>query len=243
GGDPGRHSRQCLDRACGAGTGERGGCLLRRDAHRSHSGAAPAGPGRSGDLLRRHHPGDPVLAPGPERHPGASERRCQRGNLVAWNRSYLDFFQYPDGLIHVGRPVADLVRFNSGRGLCGPGEIEEHVEKRITHMRNGTPHMFQRIMPDGLVVEMRGNPIPGGGFVTSSTDITEYVRSVDALAESKQSLEDRVRERTQTISEMNNELLTEVKRRRETEQELLAAKAEAEAANASKARFLALASH
>src|SRR5690606_16492666 len=113
-------------------------------------------------------------------------------NLVAWNRSYLDFFQYPDGLIHVGRPVADLVRFNAGRGLCGPGEIEEHVEKRITHMRNGTPHMFQRIMPDGRVVEMRGNPIPGGGFVTSFTDITEYVRSVEALAESKQSLEDRV---------------------------------------------------
>src|SRR5690606_35593097 len=38
-------------------------------------------------------------------------------------------------------------------------------------------------------------------------------------------------------------LLTEVQRRRATEQELLAAKAEAEAANASKTRFLALASH
>lgn len=164
-------------------------------------------------------------------------------NLVAWNRAYLELFDYPEGMIHVGRPVADIVRYNAARGLCGPGAVEEHVGKRIAHMRNGNPHVFQRIMPDGRVVEMRGNPLPGGGFVTSFTDITEYVRSVAELAEARDSLEQRVQERTQTITEINQELLGEVARRRQTEQQLLQAKAEAEAANASKTRFLALASH
>ncbi|MDX3774857.1 PAS-domain containing protein [Chromatiaceae bacterium AAb-1] len=163
--------------------------------------------------------------------------------LVAWNRSYLEMFEYPEGMIRVGRPVADIVRLNAERGLCGPGDPEEHVQKRIQHMQKGTAHVFQRVRPDGKVIEMRGNPIPGGGFVTSFTDISDHVQAVQELAEAKQHLEDRVQERTQTISEMNHELLGEVRRRRETEQQLLQAKAEAEAANASKTRFLALASH
>lgn len=163
--------------------------------------------------------------------------------LVAWNRAYLDMFDYPEAMVRVGRPIADIVRFNAERGLCGPGSADEHVEKRIAHMQNGTPHVFQRVRPDGKVIEMRGNPIPGGGFVTSFTDISEHVKAVQALAEAKQHLEDRVVERTHTISEINHELLAEVRRRRETEQQLLQAKAEAEVANASKTRFLALASH
>lgn len=163
--------------------------------------------------------------------------------LVAWNRAYLDLFDYPEGMIQLGKPVADIVRFNAQRGLCGPGTVEEHVEKRIAHMRNGTAHVFQRIMPDGRVVEMRGNPIPGGGFVTTFTDISTYVKTLIELAEARDSLEARVNERTQKVSEMNSELILEIQRRRQTEEQLIAAKAEAEAANASKTRFLALASH
>lgn len=163
--------------------------------------------------------------------------------LVAWNKAYLELFDYPEGMIRIGRPVAEMVRFNAERGLFGSGVAEEQVNKRIAHMQKGTTHVFQRVRPDGSVIEMRGNPIPGGGFVTSFTDITEHVRAVQQLAEAKQHLEQRVQERTQRISEMNQELMQEVHRRSQTEQELLQAKAEAEAANASKTRFLALASH
>jgi signal transduction histidine kinase len=163
--------------------------------------------------------------------------------LVAWNKAYLQMFDYPDGMIRIGRPVADIVRFNAERGLFGEGAPEEHVAKRIAHMQKGTSHVFQRVRPDGKVIEMRGNPIPGGGFVTSFTDITEHVRAVQQLAEAKQHLEQRVQERTQRISEMNQELVEEVARRSATELQLLQAKAEAEVANVSKTRFLALASH
>jgi Na+/proline symporter len=51
--------------------------------------------------------------------------------LVAWNHQYLELFEYPDELIYVGRPIADIIRFNAERGLCGPGDPEEHVEKRL----------------------------------------------------------------------------------------------------------------
>lgn len=163
--------------------------------------------------------------------------------LVAWNKKYLEMFEYPAGMIRVGRAVADIVRFNAERGLCGEGAADEHVAKRISHLQNGTAHVFQRVRPDGSVIEIRGNPIPGGGFVTSFTDITEHVKAVQALAAAKEHLELRVSERTAQISQMNADLLAEVDLRRTTELQLLQAKAEAEAANASKTRFLALASH
>ncbi len=163
--------------------------------------------------------------------------------LVAWNKKYLEMFDYPPGMIRVGRAIADIVRFNAERGLCGAGFADEHVAKRIAHLQKGTAHVFQRVRPDGSVIEIRGNPIPGGGFVTSFTDITDHVKAVQALAAAKEHLEQRVSARTAQISQMNSDLLTEIELRRTTEQQLLQAKAEAESANASKTRFLALASH
>ncbi len=65
--------------------------------------------------------------------------------LVAWNRQYLEMFNYPEGMVRVGRSVADIVRFNAERGLCGDGSAEEHVQKRLQHMQRGTPHVFQRV--------------------------------------------------------------------------------------------------
>ena len=88
--------------------------------------------------------------------------------LVAWNRRYLELFNYPDGLISVGRPIADIIRYNAERGLCGPGEAEVHVARRLHWMRQGRAHTSERLFPNGRVIELIGNPMPGGGFVTVS---------------------------------------------------------------------------
>ncbi|MBD8881680.1 hybrid sensor histidine kinase/response regulator [Rhodanobacter sp. 7MK24] len=149
--------------------------------------------------------------------------------LVAWNRRYLELFGYPDGMVYVGVPVADLIRWNAEHGECGPGEVGGHVAKRIAHLRAGTPHVFQRVRADGSTIEMRGSALPGGGYVTTYTDVTAYKRAEQALIEANETLEQRVDQRTAELSEA------------------LAATAQAqrtaEAANASKTRFLAAASH
>ncbi|RUO80239.1 hybrid sensor histidine kinase/response regulator [Idiomarina tyrosinivorans] len=163
--------------------------------------------------------------------------------LVAWNRRYLDLFDYPEGMVQPGQPIATLIRYNAERGECGPGEIDELVSKRLRYMQMGSPHRFIRRRGDGRVIEMVGNPLPRGGFVTSFTDITEHVETQQALEEANIDLEHRIDVRSQKIREINNELTEEIERRRQVEQQLQKAKAEAEAANASKTRFLALASH
>lgn len=149
--------------------------------------------------------------------------------LVAWNRRYLEIFEYPDGLIHVGRPIADIIRHNAERGLLGPGDVDLHVAKRLYWMRQGTAHTSERTLPNGRVIELIGNPMPGGGFVMSFSDITAYRQAENALKEANESLEQRVAERTQELSALNEQLSE--------------AKARAELANQSKSRFLAAVSH
>lgn len=142
--------------------------------------------------------------------------------LVAWNFQYLKLFDYPTDLVYVGCPIADLIRYNAERGECGPGSIEEHVRKRIHWMKVGSAHEFERIRKDGRVIQMRGNPIQGGGFVTTFADITSF-------RENEAFLEARVQDRTQQLA---NAL---------TEQQL--AREQADRANMSKSRFIAAASH
>lgn len=142
--------------------------------------------------------------------------------LVAWNNQYLVLFDYPKDLVYVGCPIADLIRYNAERGECGPGSIEEHVRKRIHWMKVGSAHEFERIRKDGRVIQMRGNPIEGGGFVTTFADIT-------AFRENEAVLEARVQDRTQQLADAL------------TEQQL--AREQADKANMSKSRFIAAASH
>ncbi|MFW0758428.1 NahK/ErcS family hybrid sensor histidine kinase/response regulator [Pseudomonas sp. H11T01] len=149
--------------------------------------------------------------------------------LVAWNRRYLELFNYPDGLIRIGRPIADIIRYNAERGLCGPGEAEVHVARRLHWMRQGRAHTSERLFPNGRVIELIGNPMPGGGFVMSFTDITAFREAEQALTEANEGLEQRVTARTHELSQLNV-ALTE-------------AKGTAESANQSKTRFLAAVSH
>ncbi|MBD1586511.1 hybrid sensor histidine kinase/response regulator [Pseudomonas typographi] len=153
----------------------------------------------------------------------------QNLHLVAWNRRYLELFNYPDGLIAVGRPIADIIRFNAERGFCGPGEAQVHVARRLHWMRQGRAHTSERVFPNGQVIELVGNPMPGGGFVMSFTDISAFREAERALKNANESLEQRVAERTHELRALN--------------QALSEAKGTAEAANRSKSRFLAAVGH
>jgi len=147
--------------------------------------------------------------------------------VVAWNRRYAELFFYPPGLLKVGRPVEELARYSIGAGMIGaeardPERLEAAVQRRLAHMRAGTGHLSERRFPDGSVVEIRGNPMPGGGFVATFTDVTEFRRAALALERANETLEQRVTERTAELEQATHA---------------------AEAANETKTRFLAAVSH
>lgn len=127
-------------------------------------------------------------------------------NLVAWNRRYLDLFNYPPGMVHIGAAVADLIRYNAIQGECGPGEVENHVARRLSHMRRRQTHSFERNRADGRVFKTVGGPMPDGGYVMCFTDITIEAQARNTLEKSRQELEQMVELRTVELSKANKAL-------------------------------------
>ena len=119
--------------------------------------------------------------------------------LIAWNRRYVELFNFPTDLVQVGQPIETLIRYNAERGLYGSEDVEAHVQKRLQHLRTGKTHAHERELPGNVVLEIRGNPVPGVGYATSYTDVSAYKRVENELRALAESLERRVSERTQDL--------------------------------------------
>src|SRR6266851_4751004 len=95
--------------------------------------------------------------------------------------------------------------------------------------RPEAPQTHEIATRGGRVLELRLDPLPGGGFVATCNDVTARVHTAEALRESDRQL----RQSTETLEQ----------RVIERTAELEASRAEAEAANLGKTRFIAAASH
>jgi Na+/proline symporter/signal transduction histidine kinase len=149
--------------------------------------------------------------------------------LVCWNRQFGEILDLPPEFVRVGLRLDEIVRLNAERGALGEGEVEDLVRQRIARTMSGTEPFLERFARRGLVVEVRANRMPDGGFVMTFTDITPSVEAAEALERANETLEGRVRERTEELTRLNAALAR--------------AKAQADEANISKTRFLAAASH
>ncbi|MDR5900819.1 NahK/ErcS family hybrid sensor histidine kinase/response regulator [Halomonas icarae] len=112
----------------------------------------------------------------------------QNLRLVVWNQRYLELFRFPDHLIRVGAPIDKIFRYNAHNGEYGPGDPEEHVQLLLDNIRQGQPHRYVRYRQDGSVLEVQGNPMPGGGFVYTYQDITQQKRIEEALIRSENNI-------------------------------------------------------
>ena len=149
--------------------------------------------------------------------------------LICWNRQFGEILDLPPEFVRVGLRLEDILRFNAEHGAFGSGEVSDQVNERVSRYVSSTEPFLERFPERGLVIEVRANRMPDGGLVVTFTDITATVEAAEALERANETLERRVRERTEELTRLNAALAR--------------AKAEAEEANISKTRFLAAASH
>lgn len=149
--------------------------------------------------------------------------------LICWNRRFRDLLELPAEFGHVGTPLSALLRYNAERGAFQGSSVEAIITDRIDRMVVRQETYQDHMLTSGQVLEVRTNPMPGGGIVTTYSDITDRVNAARRLEDVNESLERRVRTRTEELTRLN--------------QELSKAKSEADKANLDKTRFLAAAGH
>ena len=116
--------------------------------------------------------------------------------MVAANKRFQELLHFPDSLCRPGATMEDALRYNACAGEYGPGDIEEQVRQRLELSRKFLPHRFERVRPDGSIIEVSGQPLPSGGMVATYIDVTIPRQREQALRELSAQLELRVEERT-----------------------------------------------
>jgi len=107
-------------------------------------------------------------------------------NLRAFNSRYQEHFDLPDGVLNDDATFDDVVgttmRLDYG---------EEELEKRMQVVRDQKrmTEVWRRefMRPTGRYLDIMSNPIPGGGFVVTSTDVTEK-KKIEAVVAEKEAL-------------------------------------------------------
>ena len=123
-------------------------------------------------------------------------------NVVLENPLFRTLLDFPDAIFAAEvTSFESLIRFNAARGEYGSGNQDTIVRDIVDRARLGQPHHFQRQRGEGRTLEVRGVPMPDGGFVTTYSDITELTRATQAAQEASRS-------KSQFVANMSHEIRT-----------------------------------
>ncbi|MGY8685180.1 GAF domain-containing protein [Bradyrhizobium sp. UFLA05-153] len=112
--------------------------------------------------------------------------------LTAWNRNFQEMLELPDAFLAARPSFAEYFRYLAERGEYVSADLEAQLSRTVEDTR--LEMRFERMRPDGRVIEVRRNPVPGGGFVLIYADITERKRAEQAVRAARDAAETALRE-------------------------------------------------
>lgn len=128
--------------------------------------------------------------------------------VLAFNERFLTLLDFPAEQFAPGDPLEKFLRYSAVRGEYGPVDADVLVAERLALASRGEAHLFERSRVDGTVIEVRGAPVPGGGFVTLYTDVTARREEARRLIEARENAESTARIKSEFLATMSHEVRT-----------------------------------
>lgn len=107
--------------------------------------------------------------------------------IAAWNRNFQQLLDVSDSFLANRPGLDDYVRLLVSRGEFGDVDMDNAVER--FRIRVQEPWSAERMRPDGRVIEVRNNPVPGGGTVLIYGDVTERQKAEAEIAAARDAAE------------------------------------------------------
>ncbi len=95
--------------------------------------------------------------------------------LAAWNHNFQVMRGVPETLLAERPLYGEYILYLAAHGELGDGDAEVEQARLLASV--GQQWSVERTRPDGRVIEVRHNPVPGGGFVLIYRDVTERKRA------------------------------------------------------------------
>ena len=83
--------------------------------------------------------------------------------LAAWNRNFQELLDLPDAFLAERPSFSEYFRHLAARGEYVSADLEVQLSRFVEDTERDM--RFERTRPDGRVIEVRRNAVPGGGFV------------------------------------------------------------------------------
>ncbi len=128
--------------------------------------------------------------------------------LVEWNARFPEIAGVPADILRVGLPMEEILRAQARAGQFGPVDPDVEVPRRMAILSAGRFGTVERQRPDGVVMELRRNRLPDGGFVTLYADITDRKRAEVALQEARAAAEAANAAKSRFVAIVSHEIRT-----------------------------------
>jgi signal transduction histidine kinase/DNA-binding response OmpR family regulator len=126
--------------------------------------------------------------------------------LAACNRRFTELVDLPEDFVASAPTHAEFVRFLAERGEYGSVDVENQIQQRIQSAQQR--RVFERMRPNGTMVEVRHQPLPEGGLVLIYTDITERKRYEETLTAARDAADEANRSKSSFLATMSHEIRT-----------------------------------